>query len=248
MAFIIAAALIVFCFVASYLNQRRNMKLLSTVSSPDRGTMSECKLVIKMLKRGVHPKAIFHDLYVQKKNGEYTQIDLVVATPQGLVVIEVKNYSGWLFGHERQKYWTQLLNFGKAKYRFYNPLMQNQGHIQALKEQSEQFAHLPYFNIVLFTGTCTLKDITCLSANTYVGYVEALPSILQIVSELPPADYTDKREVATVLRRAVANGTNPTIVASHFASVHRNSVGQPQPIINQDTRMFRINWRRLMRY
>lgn len=133
------------------------MKLLSSVSSPDRGTTAECKLVIKMLKRGVHPKAIFHDLYVQKRNGEYAQIDLVVATPQGLVVIEVKNYSGWLFGHERQKYWTQLLNFGKAKYRFYNPLMQNQGHIQALKEQSEQFARLPYFNIVLFAGTCTLK-------------------------------------------------------------------------------------------
>lgn len=126
--------------------------------------------------------------------------------------------------------------------------MQNQGHIQALKEQSEQFACLPYFNIVLFAGTCTLKDITCLSANTYVGYVEALPSILRTVSELPPADYTDKREVATVLRRAVTNGTNPAIVASHIASVQRNSTGQPQPTINQDTRLFRINWRRLMRY
>lgn len=42
-----------------------------------------------MLKKGVHPKAIFHDLYVKTKSGGYSQIDLVVATPQGLVLIEI---------------------------------------------------------------------------------------------------------------------------------------------------------------
>ena len=39
------------------------------MSSPTRGTKAERKLIIKMLKKGVHPKAIFHDLYVKKKNG-----------------------------------------------------------------------------------------------------------------------------------------------------------------------------------
>lgn len=53
------------------------------------------------VKEGVHPKAIFHDLYVKKKSGGDSQIDRVVAIPQGLVVIEVKNYSGWLFGNVR---------------------------------------------------------------------------------------------------------------------------------------------------
>lgn len=96
-----------------------------------------------MLKKGVHPKAIFHDLYLKRKSESYSQIDLVVATPQGLVAIEVKDYSGWLFGSERQRYWTQILNYGKEKYRFYNPIMQNAGHIKALKEQSPQFAQLP---------------------------------------------------------------------------------------------------------
>ena len=79
------------------------MKLLCSVSSPTRGTKAERKLIIKMLKKGVHPKAIFHDLYLKRKSGSYSQIDLVVATPQGLVVIEVKDYSGWLFGSERQR-------------------------------------------------------------------------------------------------------------------------------------------------
>ena len=126
--------------VVSFLVHKKNMELLCTVSSPDRGTRAERRLIIKMLRNGIHPKAIFHDLYVQRKNGFYSQIDLVVATPQGLVVIEVKDYSGWIFGNERQKYWTQLLNFGKEKYRFYNPILQNEGHIKALREQSEQFS------------------------------------------------------------------------------------------------------------
>ena len=38
------------------------------------------------------------------------------------------------------------------------------------------------------------------------------------------------------------------IVASHIAFVQLNRAVQAQPTINQDTRQFRINWRRLMRY
>ena len=94
----IGIILILVCVVVSYLHQRQNMKLLRSVSTPNRGTRAERRLVIKMLRMGVHPKAIFHDLYLHKRNGEFSQIDIVVATPQGLLAIEVKDYSGWLFG------------------------------------------------------------------------------------------------------------------------------------------------------
>ena len=113
---------ILVCVVVLYLHYRQNMKLLRTVSSPDRGTRAERRLVVRMLGKGVHPKAIFHDLYLQKKSGEFSQIDIVVATPQGLLAIEVKDYSGWLFGNEKQKYWTQILNHGKEKHRFYRDI------------------------------------------------------------------------------------------------------------------------------
>lgn len=76
------------------MHHRQNVKLLRSVSSPNRGAGAERRLVIRMLRRGVHPKAIFHDLYLQKRNGEFSQIDIVVATPQGLLAIEVKDYSG----------------------------------------------------------------------------------------------------------------------------------------------------------
>ena len=182
-------------------------------------------------EEGVHPKAIFHDLYVKKKSGGYSQIDLVVATPQGLVVIEVKDYSGWLFGNARQCYWTQILNYGQEKYRFYNPIMQNAGHIKALKEQSEQIARLPIYNIVLFDGNCTLKDITYSQFGTFVGYVCNIMKVLKTVKGFGDAEYTDKREVARVLREAVRNGENPVVVASHVADVQSRNWDCPRPVV-----------------
>lgn len=228
--FIIGCIVISSCIIISYLIHKKNRKLLCSVSSPDRGTKAERKLLIKMLKSGVHPKAIFHDLYLQKKNGEFSQIDIVVATPQGLLAIEVKDYSGWLFGNEKQRYWTKVLNYGKEKYRFYNPIMQNAGHIKALREQSEQFANLPVFNVVLFTGNCTLKNVSYRSDDIFVGYSGNIKYILKKVSGLDLAKYTDKKEVARLLHKAVNNGNNPEIVANHMVSVQRKSTECPQPI------------------
>lgn len=224
------------------------MKLLCSVSSPERGTRAEHKLIIKMLKNGVHPKSIFHDLYLQKKNGGFAQIDIVVAIPQGLIAIEVKDYSGWIFGNEKQKYWTQILNYGREKYRFYNPIMQNVGHIKALREQSKQIDCLPIFNIVLFSGNCTLKNVSYMVANTYVGYCSDINYILGKVSEVPFANYTDKKEVAQLLRKAVNNGNNPDIVASHITSVRKYSVGKPQPIIRWNSGFFGFNLRKFIRF
>jgi len=36
-------------------------------------------------------------LYIRKHNGDFAQIDLVVATKVGIIVFEVKDYRGWIF-------------------------------------------------------------------------------------------------------------------------------------------------------
>lgn len=220
----IVTILILSLIVISYINHRKNIKLLCTVSSLNRGTRAERRLIIKMLKKGVHPKTIFHDLYLQKKNGDFSQIDIVVAIPQGLLSIEIKDYSGWLFGNEKQLYWTQILNYGKEKYRFYNPIMQNAGHIKTLREQSKQLANLPIFNIVLFAGNCTLKNVNYWTENTFVGYTGDISHVLKKIKELCIAPYSDKREVARLLRQAVKNGENQEIVINHINSVQRRTI------------------------
>ena len=93
--------------------KRKERELIEQVTPITRGEWSERRVVLKLLKAGINPKAIFHDLYIQKPNGTYTQVDVAVATKVGLIVFEVKDYSGWIFGNEHQKYWTQLLAYGK---------------------------------------------------------------------------------------------------------------------------------------
>lgn len=58
--------------------------LIGLVISVTRGEKSERRVILELLKEGINPKAIFHDLYIQKQNGKYTQIDLAVATKAGI--------------------------------------------------------------------------------------------------------------------------------------------------------------------
>lgn len=193
------------------------------VTSPRRGTRSERRLVLKMLKKGVEPEAIYHDLYLQMRNGEYTQVDIVVVMQQGLLAIEVKDYGGWLFGREDQRYWTQVLGHGKEKHRFYNPIMQNSGHIRALRGQSGQLSRLPIYNVVLFCNRGRLKDVSWSPDNAYVGYTRDIMRVLKKIRHLSPADYTDRDEISDILARAVLNGEDQEIVSDHIGYVKRRS-------------------------
>ena len=76
----------------------RDEKLLGSVTSHYRGTRSERKMVLNLLKRKIPYQTIFHDLYLRNSNGTYSQLDLVVATKVGIIVFEIKEYSGWIFG------------------------------------------------------------------------------------------------------------------------------------------------------
>lgn len=115
----------------------KNLVLLRTVTDINRGTWSERELVIDLLKSGIPAITIFHDLYVERRQGYYSQIDAVVVTRVGIIVFEVKDYSGWIFGNGYHNQWTKILAYGREKYRFYNPILQNKGHIEALKNKVE---------------------------------------------------------------------------------------------------------------
>ena len=74
-------------------------------------------------------------------------------TKVGIIVFEVKEYNGWIFGSGHQKEWTQILAFGKQKYRFYNPVLQNKRHIEQLRSKLPQLANIPFFSVVVFFWT-----------------------------------------------------------------------------------------------
>lgn len=207
--------------------KRKERKLIEQVTPITRGEKSERKVILSLLKEGINPKAIFHDLYIQKPNREYTQIDVAVATKAGIIVLEVKDYSGWIFGNEHQKYWTQLLAFGKQKHRFYNPVMQNAGHIQAIRQCLPNNPDIPIFSVIVFFGNSEFKDVTCNADNTFIIYPHSIRQVVADILLQPDANYGNKYEIMELFTTAVQNGDNSMIVSSQISSAIYHNLNRP---------------------
>ncbi|WP_025785942.1 NERD domain-containing protein [Sporosarcina sp. D27] len=118
-----------------------------------RGAIGEWMVNRKLTKLGAEYH-IFADVYVPNGEGGYTQVDHIVLSPYGVFVIETKHYSGWIYGSERQKNWTQVIY--KRKERLYNPIWQNYGHIQSLKGYLHK-EELDVHSIISFSSDATFK-------------------------------------------------------------------------------------------
>lgn len=198
--------------------KRKERELIEQVTSLTRGEWSERRVILKLLKEGINPKAIFHDLYIQKPSGEYTQVDVVVVTKVGIIVFEVKDYSGWIFGNEYQKYWTQLLAYGKEKHRFYNPVMQNAGHIQAIRKCLPQNPGIPIYSVIVFFGNSEFKHVTCNADNTFIIYPRSIRKVVSEILMQPNANFGNKYEIMNLFTKAVKNGNDSMIVSSQINS------------------------------
>ncbi len=159
-------------------------------------TPAEIRLV-HSLEQFFAPENIFADYYLPKldfnattKSAAYgarfsrtnvitgaalTQIDCLAINEQGIFVFESKDFSGWIYGRSLDRYWTESLNFGREKHRFYNPIRQNQLHISALAATlaSENTTNsspkpAPFFSFIVFGQNTVLKSITNLPARSHV--------------------------------------------------------------------------------
>lgn len=196
-------------------------ELYEMITSPDRGTPSERYLVSNLLASGFKPTAIYHDLIIDTGNGKTAQIDIVVATDAGLIVIEIKDFTGWIFGKGNQDYWTQVSGYGKYRNRFYNPFKQNEGHIKALRKLSPQMATLPMYSLVVFAGDCELKDVNFIPHDCYLStFYWSIKAVYDIIEDHPSAQYTDRWEVANLLKGAVERGGNAFLQEQHIYDIH----------------------------
>lgn len=198
---------------------KQNKELIQSVTNLSRGTVSEQHLILTLLKSGIHPQAIFHDLYIAKNDGKFAQIDLVVATRVGIIVFEVKDFSGWIYGKGNQTKWTQVLAYGNEKYRFYNPIMQNNTHIKQLRQKLKE--NVPFYSVIVFYGNSELQDISFIPRGTFVTkWYRVVDVVNTIIQENPLANYKDKHKVIDVLKDAVSNGNKLEIEIQHIENIH----------------------------
>ena len=209
-----------------YIQIKNNLKLISTVTSLKRGTVSERDIILELIKGGIHPETIFHDLIIRKGNNKFSQVDIVLATTQGIVIIEVKDYSGWIFGNGNQTNWTQVMHFGNNKYRFYNPIKQVKSQILSIKNSLKQFENIPFFSVIVFCGNSTLREINYVPEGTFIVKPYKLLDAINLIKEnYPPAPYTNKRDVVNFFKKAVIYGQNKDYVKQHIYNI-KNTIGK----------------------
>lgn len=198
----------------------QDRKLLQTVTTLDRGTASERALVLKLLKYGIPAESIFHDLYLKMDNGQFSQIDVAVITDVGIIVCEVKDYSGWIFGSWNKSSWTQVLAYGREKYSLYSPIQQNYNHIQNLKRQIGQFENIPFYSYIVFYGNCSLRDIDSVPKWVFVGKSEnVLSDITWLFHRQVPIQYRNKNRVINLLKQSVLNGESKETQIQHVENI-----------------------------
>jgi len=221
--FVIISIVIGFFIISSIIKsnrRKRERELISSVTSLSRGTNSELFLILQLLKSGIPPVTIFHDLIIKKKNNEFSQIDLVLVTSEGIIVIEVKDYSGWIYGSGNNTNWTKVLSYGKKKYKFYNPIKQNQNHIVQLRKKLKQFEKIPFFSVIIFFGDCELKEINYVPKGTYLVKSYRIFEVLNLIkTENEPTQYTNKREVVNTLKQLVSLGKNIDYQKQHIENI-----------------------------
>lgn len=141
------------------------------------------------------------NLYIPKKNGETTEIDLMMISRKGIFVFESKNYGGWIFGKESQRNWTQVLPSGKGtrKESFYNPIMQNRTHIRNLVAfVGEEY---PTRSIIVFSERCELKEVDVESADIRVVKRDELRRAVLDVYQRETQDLLSPDQIETVYQR-----------------------------------------------
>lgn len=132
------------------------------------------RLVGRELMRRYRDWMLINDVMLPSGQGT-TQIDHILVSPSAVFLIETKVMSGWVFGKPGQKQWTQSFKAGRRslkagikskKFKFYNPLSQNEGHAKALLKLNivDRWLLRP---IVVFVGDAHLK-----TADEFLPYDE----------------------------------------------------------------------------
>lgn len=147
-----------------------------------------------------------------KSKTGYSQIDHVVFSPFGLFVIETKNYNGEIKGKRNDKIWIV-----SNRFKMYNPLRQNYGHVKVLEEILSDFKNLTFVSIVTFTMRCRFSvdpDLRKIESNQLIIY------------DVELSDYIKRK-----FSRWNAEGTQPTLsqqdTTTIYETVHKSNITDP---------------------
>ena len=211
----------VLCATAYLLHLRHKSRTLSATNH-SRADGAERDLVRRLVRYGLPKERIFHNLFIEKANGEYSQFDAVALTDVGVIVFEVKSYSGEIEGDGHENTWRQRLAGGTKCHQFYNPVFQNDGHIATLRKAHSGLKGIPIFSVVVFYGDCSFRSLRNIPDRCRIIKPNKLSVTLnEILTANPKIGYSNRDAIVGVLRKGAANGENSRIVEAHRRTVEQ---------------------------
>lgn len=109
---------------------------------------------IKILKEKLDGRSLyaFYNVIIPEPNGSYQEIDALLIYGRHIFVIEAKNREGrFIFKNWTDEVWTQEI--GNARNQVYNPFLQNQEHIAALRNYLSDVAKdCNLYNVLSFSN------------------------------------------------------------------------------------------------
>ena len=97
---------------------------------------------------------LLNNVTLRLKDGT-TQIDHILVSRYGVLVVETKDYKGWIFADAKQANWTQVPF--RRKFRFQNPIFQNYRHLRAVQDTLDFLPGDAIKSVVVFTGEAEFK-------------------------------------------------------------------------------------------
>lgn len=181
--------------------------------------------------------------YIPKKDDENTEIDVMMISPQGIFVFESKNYSGWIFGNEKQRMWTQTLPSGRniTKEQFFNPIIQNKTHIKYLRKIVGD--DIPIHSIIVFSERCELKKVRVESQDVYVIKRNSLAKCVSMICDKSLKAIMDQSKIDEIYSKLLPlTNVSEEVKKQHIESInqkhHKNTqsdiICAPSPV-NNDT-------------
>lgn len=143
---IVVAAIGLLLLLISFLQKMRIKKL---------GKDGE-KKVAKVLKSYASFRSykVLNDIYLPLYD-KTTQVDHILIGFFGILVVETKNLSGEIYGDPKKKEWLHIMGKqNQTRHELYNPLMQNQTHIDCIRHilGLDNLYNIPIENLVVFTS------------------------------------------------------------------------------------------------
>lgn len=105
---------------------------------------------------------------------ESAEIDLIMIHKRGIFVFEIKNFGGFICGKPKEYNWTQVI--GGQKNVIYNPIIQNNKHVNSLKKVINR-TDVKIESVIAISDRCNIKQIEETDGVTFCNWSSLIPKI-----------------------------------------------------------------------